>query len=115
MRLCGQRTLRPWGTDAADLPPEWLFSELLSQDRTGPTAGRQASVHVDAGEQLVRGVDAYGGGQSCCIVLRSSSVSSFVPRSAALLCVQARIAGCASSYETPAAAFRPSVWATRVR
>lgn len=56
-----------------------------------------------------------GGGQPRCIVLRSCSVNSFAPRSAALLRVQARIAECACSYEAQAAVFRPSVSATWVR
>ena len=49
------------------------------------------------------------------MALRSCSVSSFVPRSAALLWVRSRITGCARSNGTPAAESRPSVPATWVR
>lgn len=41
------------------------------------------------------------GGQLAIMAWRSLSDSSFVPRSAALLCVHARIAGWASSYQAP--------------
>ncbi|MFD0629518.1 hypothetical protein ACFQ2K_49805 [Streptomyces sanglieri] len=55
------------------------------------------------------------GGQLSGIAWRSLSVSSFVPRSTALLCVQATIAGCTSSYGTPAGVVPPSFLATWVR
>ncbi|AQA09196.1 hypothetical protein BV401_00325 [Streptomyces malaysiensis subsp. malaysiensis] len=42
------------------------------------------------------------------IALRSPGVSSFLPRSVALLRVRVRIAGCACSHGAPTAVFCPS-------
>lgn len=55
------------------------------------------------------------GGQLAIMAWRSLSDSSFVPRSAALLCAHARIAGWAPSSWAPAVVCCPSVVATWVR
>jgi hypothetical protein len=62
-----------------------------------------------------RVVCGHTGDQRAITAWRSLSDSSFVPRTAALLCVHARIAGCAFSYGAPAVVRCPSVVATGVR
>lgn len=65
--------------------------------------------------RLVRGAPGCGGGQFSSMAWRSPRLSSFVPRSAAVLCVQATIAGWASSYRVPAGVVPPSLRASWVR
>lgn len=66
--------------------------------RSAPLARRTGwRTHGRPTEVSSVGRPGCGGGQLSSMAWRSLSVSSFVPRSAALLCVQATIAGCASS------------------
>lgn len=88
-------------------------SSPVPRDGARRWPGVPGAIRADAHGRPARG--RRGVGQLCCMALRSCSVSSFVPRSAALLWVQVRIAGCACSYGAPAAVFWPSVSATWVR